>query len=75
MKSMPASASKEVLKRFGVSRPESKDSGKKGVVDPFSISGAFLTFCVSKGWLRKEGSDYYATVKGKKELKKFGIKI
>ncbi len=47
-------------------------------VNPYEVAGAFLAYCVSKGWLEREGCgrscSYYVTGDGMREIEdRFGI--
>lgn len=69
---------REWHKKQELSRARLKKSKQKSV-NPFAIGGGFLNYCVKREWLiRKENGKkarYYLTKKGKKEIRKFGIKI
>ena len=65
-------------KEHGV-QSESQGGSTRKSLNPFAIGGGFLDYCVIQGWLIREvkgrSARYYATEKGKEELKKFGIKV
>jgi len=46
-------------------------------VNPFAIGGAFLEYCVRKGWLTRQGrgrgTKYYVTEAGREALAGYGI--
>jgi hypothetical protein len=47
-------------------------------VNPYSIAGGFLAYCIAQGWVEREGSGrgqvYYVTRTGVRELEnRFGI--
>ena len=69
---------REWHEKHGVPQPVPSDRDRKSV-NPFAIGGGFLDYCVTQGWLVREGKGrsarYYVTRKGEEELPKFGIKI
>jgi hypothetical protein len=47
-------------------------------LDPYSVAGGFLAYCIAQGWVEREGSGrgsaYYVTRIGCRELEsRFGI--
>lgn len=65
-------------KSYGTSSAIKSKSGEKPI-NPYDVGGGFLTHCIKQGWVVQEGkgriAKFYATEKGKKELKKFGIEV
>jgi len=45
-------------------------------INPFSVGGGFMAWCVEQGWLVQRAKQYFATTEGVRELqKRFGIKL
>ena len=49
-------------------------------VNPYSIAGGFLAYCIAQGWVEREGSGrslvYYVTRHGARELEsRYGITL
>ncbi len=45
-------------------------------VNPFAVGGAFLSWCISQGWLVQTGKQYFATKEGERELReRFSITV
>jgi len=78
-----------LMKKMGISKEEDekwhrthltlREQRAKALksVNAFAVGGAFLGWCVTQGWLvRQGGKEYYATKDGRRELKdRFGIEV
>jgi hypothetical protein len=60
-------------------RGERPEAAAIGAINPFAVGGAFLEYCVTNGWLRREGTGraatYFVTETGRVELPKFGVRV